>query len=92
MALLSPPELSEPRLAALDALRDLADAVERDDDCIDLRTLAVNGRDLLELGYSPGPALGAELQRLLELVLDDPAKNDRETLLSAAEDDKRSRM
>jgi len=86
------PELAEPRLAALDALRALADAVERDEDCTGLRSLAVNGRDLLELGYAPGPALGAELRWLLELVLDDPAKNDRDTLLSLAKDDKTARM
>ena len=86
------PELAEPRLAALETLRALADAIERDDDCTDLRYLAVNGRDLLELGYAPGPALGAELQRLLELVLDDPAKNERDTLLSLAKDDKNARM
>jgi tRNA nucleotidyltransferase (CCA-adding enzyme) len=86
------PELAEPRLAALDELRALADTIEQDDDCTGLAALAVNGRDLLELGYTPGPALGAELQRLLELVLDDPGKNDRDTLLTIAEDDKTARM
>lgn len=86
------PGLAEPRLAALDELRALADAVEQDEDCTGLRSLAVNGRDLLALGYAPGPALGAELRRLLELVLDDPAKNARDTLLSLAKDDKTARM
>ena len=44
----------------------------------------MNGRDLLVLGYREGPALGAVLARLLDDVLDDPAANDRETLLARA--------
>jgi tRNA nucleotidyltransferase (CCA-adding enzyme) len=49
-----------------------------------LPDLAVNGRDLLELGYREGPALGAALARLLVDVLDDPALNSREALLARA--------
>jgi tRNA nucleotidyltransferase/poly(A) polymerase len=49
-----------------------------------LPDLAVNGRDLLELGYREGPALGAALARLLDDVLDDPALNSREALLARA--------
>ena len=86
------PELAAPRLAELDRLRAIADEVERNGDCTELQRLAVNGRDLLALGYAPGPALGAELRRLLELVLDDPARNRRDTLLQIAEDDKNARM
>ncbi len=81
------PALTEPRLRELEALGALADEVERAEECTGLRQLAVNGRDLLALGYAPGPALGAELGRLLELVLDDPARNRRETLLDQAEKD-----
>ena len=76
------PALAAPRLAALERLRALADEVEREGECTGLAALAVSGRDLLAQGYAPGPALGRELQRLLELVLDDPAKNDRDVLLS----------
>ena len=86
------PTLAERRLAELDALRALADEVESGGDCTGLSALAVNGRDLLELGYRPGPALGAELRRLLERVLDDPSKNERDTLLNIAKDDKNARM
>jgi putative nucleotidyltransferase with HDIG domain len=49
-----------------------------------LAHLAVDGSDLLALGYREGPALGAALGRLLDLVLDDPAANERETLLVEA--------
>ena len=82
------PGLAEPRLRELDTLRTLADEIERNSECTDLSRLAVNGRDLLALGYAPGPALGAELHRLLELVLNDPGQNDREILLALAAEDK----
>jgi tRNA nucleotidyltransferase (CCA-adding enzyme) len=46
--------------------------------------LAVDGHDLLELGYKPGPGLGRALQELLQVVVDDPERNTREQLLAAA--------
>ena len=49
-----------------------------------LSHLVVGGNDLLALGYREGPALGAALARLLDVVIEDPAANDRETLLAEA--------
>jgi tRNA nucleotidyltransferase (CCA-adding enzyme) len=49
-----------------------------------LADLAVDGRDLIEIGYREGPPIGAALARLLDLVIDDPAANDREPLLETA--------
>jgi tRNA nucleotidyltransferase (CCA-adding enzyme) len=49
-----------------------------------LRDLAVDGRDLIELGFEPGPALGSALERLLDEVVEEPARNERETLLESA--------
>jgi putative nucleotidyltransferase with HDIG domain len=46
--------------------------------------LAVTGADLIELGMKPGPAMGALLKELEELVLDDPSINERERLLAEA--------
>jgi tRNA nucleotidyltransferase (CCA-adding enzyme) len=49
-----------------------------------LADLAVDGRDLLAIGFREGPALGAELARLLDIVIDDPSANDRDRLLELA--------
>ncbi len=49
-----------------------------------LAGLTVNGDDLIALGFREGPTLGAALARLLDEVVDDPALNDRETLLERA--------
>ena len=46
--------------------------------------LAVDGADLMELGIPAGPAIGETLRHLLEAVVDDPARNQRETLLALA--------
>jgi len=69
----------------LEHLAELARHVEEQRDAVyRLGDLAVDGRDLLELGFREGPALGAELARLLDVVIDDPAANARETLLALA--------
>jgi tRNA nucleotidyltransferase (CCA-adding enzyme) len=49
-----------------------------------LRDLAVNGADLIEVGYRPGPKLGRALDRLLHEVVGDPSLNRRDWLLSRA--------
>jgi tRNA nucleotidyltransferase (CCA-adding enzyme) len=49
-----------------------------------LADLAVNGNDLIELGFKPGPELGHVLRDLLREVVDDPAQNSRAALLRRA--------
>jgi tRNA nucleotidyltransferase (CCA-adding enzyme) len=50
-----------------------------------LSDLAVDGADLIGIGYAPGPALGQALQTLLEEVVDTPGLNKRDVLLERAE-------
>ncbi len=50
-----------------------------------LADLAVRGDDLMAAGVPEGPAVGATLRRLLAAVVDDPALNERETLLRMCE-------
>jgi tRNA nucleotidyltransferase/poly(A) polymerase len=49
-----------------------------------LADLAVDGSDLIALGYGEGPELGAALDALLEAVVDDPELNNRDRLLERA--------
>lgn len=55
-------------------------------DCIRLKDLAVTGNDLIAAGMKPGKEMGERLRYLFELVLTEPALNDRESLLKAAFD------
>ena len=43
--------------------------------------LAIAGRDLVALGWSPGPGIGSALRALLEAVWEDPSLNDRAALM-----------
>jgi tRNA nucleotidyltransferase (CCA-adding enzyme) len=54
----------------------------RDPVPLELADLAIDGDDLRRAGVSPGPALGRTLARLLDDVLDDPARNTRDALLA----------
>jgi poly(A) polymerase/tRNA nucleotidyltransferase (CCA-adding enzyme) len=46
--------------------------------------LAIDGGDLLSIGYREGPELGRALETLLDAVVEDPALNERQPLLDRA--------
>ena len=78
------PKTQEPKLEALRKVGALYEKILKEKDCITLKQLAVSGRDLLEAGFAPGPRLGAVLQELLDLVLEEPGRNQKEWLLQEA--------
>ena len=51
---------------------------------LSLKSLAVNGRDLMQLGIPAGKELGRILNELLECVIEDPAMNNKEMLIETA--------
>lgn len=53
--------------------------------CFSLRSLAVNGRDLMALGIPAGPGLGQLLNELFEAVLSGRLPNERACLLAEAQ-------
>ncbi len=57
-------------------------AIRAAKDPLTLKDLAVTGDDLLAAGVRPGPGVGEALERLLGEVLEDPARNTRDYLLS----------
>lgn len=58
--------------------------VERGD-CVTLKDLAVNGKDLIEMGMKPGEQIGEMLELLLRVVIEKPIENDRQVLLALVE-------
>jgi tRNA nucleotidyltransferase (CCA-adding enzyme) len=49
------------------------------------KDLALNGKELMgALGIPPGPQVGRIIAHLVEIVIDDPAQNEREALVEAA--------
>lgn len=74
-----------PDLAALAALKAHVERVLAAGAAFSIRDLAIDGRALMqELAMKPGPDLGRILKLLLDEVVDDPSKNQRETLLARA--------
>ena len=77
-------ELLAVRGVLVDGLRDTAARCRARGDCLAIRDLAIDGRDLLAHGRQ-GKEVGAILAFLLARVLDDPSLNQRETLLALAD-------
>ena len=55
-----------------------------EDACFSLKQMAINGHDLLRLGFT-GPAIGATLELLLDSIVSGELPNDRAVLLAEAE-------
>lgn len=51
---------------------------------INERGLKINGHDLIQIGYNEGRELGLILKKLTEMVIDDPALNEKEILINIA--------
>jgi len=75
LALLPPPASRSPLTQAVEKIRAANPPLT-------LKDLAVKGDDLIAAGVRAGPDVGEALARLLEEVLDDPARNTKEYLLS----------
>lgn len=62
----------------------MLEKLEKEEGRLQLRDLAVNGHDLMEIGFEPGPALGKCQKKLLEMVLSGEIANEKSALLAAA--------
>jgi tRNA nucleotidyltransferase (CCA-adding enzyme) len=78
------PYMRGERLAELDAASALLDVIAESRPCVTLRELEINGGDLIAAGAEQGPAVGAALRLLLELVIDGELPNERDALLLRA--------
>lgn len=65
----------------LDKQKELIDQVRQAKQPTNQAALAVDGNDLIAAGISPGPQMGQLLQTLTDAVINDPALNQRDTLL-----------
>lgn len=68
-------------LALFAEISDVIDEVVARGDCTSVKALAIGGQDMMALGLS-GRAIGQMLNAALEIVLEKPEMNTRETLLN----------
>ena len=78
------PKVIEGKLALLEQKEKIYRQIVERGDCFEVKTLAVNGKDLIQAGIKPGPLLGAVLDRLVELVIDDQNLNTKDRLIQKA--------
>ena len=70
----------EEKQEKLDEICALYKEIIQENECVDLKGLAVTGSDLIAWGMKPGREIGEMLSQLLTVVIDDPGKNQKETL------------
>ena len=76
------PDTREQKFADLKRARELYDSVIRDGDCTSVSDLAVNGSDLIAAGIPEGIEIKNTLSFLLDAVMSDKCKNDRDELIN----------
>ncbi len=69
------------RQEGFDRLSTLAEKVLSEEQCFSLKDLAVNGSDLIRMGYKPGPKIGTVLDKLLTKVIDGKLNNEKDELV-----------
>ena len=74
------------RIDKVDNIEKIFEEVLQEDECFTLKDLAVNGKDLMSVGYKASKKLGNILNELLQLVIDGECPNEKEKLLEIAED------
>lgn len=77
-------EFAEQREEALKRIeRGLAEIIS-ENQAFSLKDLAINGNDLLAIGFKPGKKLGDALEMLLQLVIDEKIENEYNALIASA--------
>ncbi len=75
---------TEKSASRFDSILEMVETLEKEEGRLQLKDLAVNGHDLMELGFEAGPQLGQCQQYLLEKVLCGEIPNEKEALLQQA--------
>lgn len=79
-------EYDAERINKVDIIEQMIDEVLQDGECFSIKSLAINGNDLLNIGYKTGKELGRTLSVLLQMVIDGEILNDKDELLKIAKD------
>lgn len=76
------PDKLEPKLKNLQDAKGTFDEIIENKECYSLESLAINGKEISQLGIQPGREIGNVLQLLLEFVIQKPEMNDKEILMA----------
>ena len=70
----------------LQETKKLFEEIIEEKNCLSIKELKINGKDLMDMGVPQGKEIGQILSWLLDQVLEDPQLNERETLTRMAEE------
>jgi len=80
------PKYIEERFSKIGLLERLLQEIVDSKEVFDMKNLAINGNDLIEIGFKQGKELGDLLKELMDVVLEHPEMNTRDILLGLAHD------
>lgn len=80
------PKDIEKGIRYVDAVERLYFELKEGNGCFSLKSLAISGRDLLNLGFSQGREVGIALKLLLDRVLEEPSINEKQYLTEIAKE------
>ena len=78
-------QMSDYDARMLEKNRALIQEVVDNNSAMTIKDLAINGKDLIQMGMKPGPEIGQILSKLLDLVIESPELNTREELIQVVE-------
>lgn len=78
------PSLTDERLRALDQAEQIVNELLAENACLSVRDLQISGSDLLGLGTTQGPSVGALLRQLLTEVCNEQLSNTHAALMARA--------
>ncbi|WP_090160535.1 CCA tRNA nucleotidyltransferase [Pseudobutyrivibrio xylanivorans] len=74
----------EEKLSYIDELEKVFNEVVAAGDCLRIKDLEINGKDLIAMGVPQGQRIGEVLSTIFDSVVENPELNQRETLLNMA--------
>jgi tRNA nucleotidyltransferase (CCA-adding enzyme) len=80
------PKYIEERFSKIGLLERLLQEIIDSKEVFDMKNLAINGNDLIGIGFKQGKELGDLLKELMDVALEHPEMNTRDILLSLAHD------
>ena len=78
--------LRDKKEQVLQETKKLFEEIIEEKNCLSIKELKINGKDLMDMGVPQGKEIGQILSWLLDQVLEDPQLNERETLTRMAEE------
>ncbi len=78
------PETFDEKFKNLDSVIEKYNKIIEEEAPLCIKDLDINGNDLVNAGIEPGPEIGRILRGLLDIVLEDPSKNKKDTLYAYA--------